>query len=66
MTRLADYELDQLLQDAQAIDRRLPPFWDKSHYTPIAPRITRLLAEQRELREQAAEREHMAAIENGG
>lgn len=63
MSRLTDYELDQLLQDAQVADRSMKTFFSRSEYTPITPRMTRLLEESKELRDQAAERTHMAELE---
>lgn len=66
MSRLTDYELDTLLKDAQVADRSMKTFFPKSEYNAIAHRITRVLHESRELRDQAAEREHMAALETGG
>jgi hypothetical protein len=68
MSRLTDYELDQLLKDAQIADRAMKVFAPRfglnvSEYSPLIPRLTRLLAESRELRDQAAERQHMAALE---
>jgi hypothetical protein len=65
MSRLTDYELDTLLQDALAIDRtmRKREVMFPTVSGPLAPRMTRLLQESRELRDQAAEREHMAALE---
>jgi hypothetical protein len=61
MSRLTDYELDTLLKDAGRADKRLRPI--SRDYEPMLPRITRLLEEQRELRDQAAEASHMAALE---
>jgi hypothetical protein len=61
MSRLTDHELDTLLQDAGRADKRLRPI--SKDYEPMLPRITRLLEEQRELRDQAAEASHMAALE---
>lgn len=63
MSRLTDYELDQLLKDAQAADRSMKTFFPRSEYSPITSRLTRLLQESKELRDQAAERQHMAEIE---
>jgi hypothetical protein len=63
MSRLTDYELDQLLQDAQVSDRSMKTFFPRSEYKPITSRITRLLQESKELRDQAAERTHMAELE---
>jgi hypothetical protein len=63
MSRLTDYELDQLLQDAQVADRSMKTFFPRSEYSPIMPRMTRLLQESKELRDQAAERTHMAELE---
>jgi hypothetical protein len=65
MSRLTDYELDQLLQDAQVADRAMKVFSPRSglNPSPITPRLTRLLQESRELRDQAAERQHMAELE---
>jgi hypothetical protein len=59
VTRLTDHELEQLLSDAERIDRY-------ALIEPMTPRIRRLLEEQRELRDQAGERERMAAEEIGG
>ena len=59
MSRLTDHELEQLLSDAERVDRY-------ALIEPMTPRIRRLLEEQRELREQAGERERMAAEEVGG
>jgi hypothetical protein len=61
MKHLSDEELDQLLSDAGRADKRLRPI--SRDYQALQPRITRLLEEQRTLRDQAAEREHMAALE---
>jgi hypothetical protein len=58
---LSDGELDQLLQDAGKADKRLRPL--TRDYEPLQPRITRLLEEQRTLRDQTAEASHMAAME---
>lgn len=63
MSRLTDHELDQLLQDAQVADRSMKTFFPRSEYSPITPRMTRLLQESKELRDQAAERTHMAELE---
>jgi hypothetical protein len=55
LSNLSDEELNQLLADAAKADKRLRPI---SHdYESLAPRITRLLEEQRDLRAQAAERD---------
>jgi hypothetical protein len=59
VTRLSENELSQLLRDCEVIDRY-------GLVEPMVPRIRRFLDEQRELREQAAEREMMAAQEYGG
>lgn len=67
MSHLTEHELDELLENARTADmimlspRNLSRVW-----APLAPRIQRLLQEQRELREQAGERERMAAQEIGG
>lgn len=61
MSRLTDHELDTLLQDAGRADKRLRPI--SREYEPMVPRLTRLLAEMKELRDQAAEASHMAALE---
>lgn len=61
MSHLSDHELDTLLQDAGTADRRLKSL--VREYEPLLPRMTRLLQESRVLRDQAAERSHMAAIE---
>lgn len=65
MSRLTDHELDQLLQDALAIDRmmRKRETLFPTVSGPLAPRMTRLLQESKELRDQAAERTHMAELE---
>lgn len=59
MTRLTEHELSQLLTDCEVIDRY-------GLVEPMVPRMRRFLDEQRELREQAGERERMAAQETGG
>jgi hypothetical protein len=61
MSRLTDYELDTLLKDVGQADKRLRPL--NRDYEDMLPRFTRLLEEQRELRDQAAEASHMAALE---
>lgn len=63
MSRLTDHELDTLLADAGVADRTFKNMWPMKGYEPLLPRITRLLQEQRELRDQAAERSHMAELE---
>ena len=65
MSRLTDHELDTLLQDAMAIDRRMrhSAVLFPTVSGPLTPRITRFLEEQRDLRDQAAERTHMAELE---
>lgn len=57
MSRLTDYELEELLQDAGDVDRKQ---WFPR---PFASRISRLLEEQRELRDQDAERQFMSELE---
>jgi hypothetical protein len=52
---LTDAELEQLLEDAGGADKRLRPV--SRNYQPLVPRITRLLGEARELRDQQSERE---------
>lgn len=64
MSRLSDFELEQLIQDVQTADRMMPYVVPK--HEAMSPRMGRLLQESRELRDQAAEREHMAALESGG
>jgi Rad3-related DNA helicase len=63
VNRLSDHELDQLLRDAQTADAVLDA--RRAQWTALVPRIRRLLEEQRELREQAGERERVAAQEQG-
>ena len=58
MSHLTDYEIEQLFADARRADRALG--------TLMLERLTRLIQEQRELREQAGERERMSAEEVGG
>lgn len=60
MSRLSDHELDTLLRDAQYADRMMAGIGRSERLTP---RLVRLLQESRELRDQAAERQHMAEIE---
>jgi hypothetical protein len=55
VSHLSDEELNQLLIDAGRADKRLRPV--SREYAPLVPRITRLLEEQRTLRDQAAERD---------
>jgi hypothetical protein len=61
VNRLSDHELDQLLRDAREADTVLDA--RRAKWEALVPRIRRLLDEQRELREQAGEREKMAAQE---
>ena len=65
MSHLTDHELDQLLQDAIAIDRQMRKRENffRTVSEPLTPRMQRLLQENRTLRDQAAEREHMASME---
>ena len=56
---LTDHELETLLHDAEVVDR-------SGLVEPMVPRMRRLLNEAKELREQAGERERMAAQEIGG
>jgi len=55
---LTEAELEQLLEDAGRADKRLRPV--SRDYQPLVPRITRLLAEARVLRDQQAEREFIS------
>ena len=57
MTELTEYELEQLVQDAGRADRGQRP------RDALEPRIRRLLEEQRTLRDEAGQRERMAAEE---
>jgi hypothetical protein len=61
---MTDHELQKLLEDTQAADRAGAKF--RRDYEPLAPRLSRVLHESRELRDQAAERTHMADLEHGG
>jgi hypothetical protein len=65
LSHLTDHELDQLLQDAMAIDRQMRKRANffSTVSEPLTPRMQRLLQENRTLRDQAAERDHMAALE---
>lgn len=61
MTDLSEYELEQLLRDAQNADAVLDA--RRAKWNPLEPRIRRLIQEQRTLRDQAGERERMNAEE---
>lgn len=58
MSDLSHTDLEDLLADAILADRNATG-------TPIAPRLRVLLQEQRRLREEAGERERLAAQEVG-
>lgn len=61
MKTLSDQELDDLLRDAQAADTTLDA--RRAHWTPLVPRLRRLLEENGTLRDEAGQRERMAAEE---
>lgn len=58
MTHLTAHALEELIEDARLVDRGRPR-------PAILPRIRQLIEENRELREQAGERERMHAQEVG-
>jgi len=58
---LSDHELEMLLSSAGQADRVMKH--QDVHHVPITPYLRRLLEENRELREQAGERERAYAQE---
>lgn len=63
MSHLTEYELEELLDDAARIDTYLSGRREFVTRPALYPRLLRLIAEQRELRDQAGERERMHAQE---
>lgn len=61
MKLLSDHELDQLLRDVQEADTVLDA--RRAHWQALMPRMRQLLEENRTLRDEAGERERVAADE---